>query len=246
MKAEFVSAAVNNPAMKAYFLADGLEQPATGYLVRCNTGFHGIHSLDLVDQNVKPAKTVHTITGAQVDNFFSFFGVGMAYTAATYRKVKASAVWQAVYGVRGVTFQKEHKTHGLMISEEEAIACRVCRLVLPLRTITIDHQKAQEGGATAALIRVFRGFGLTRYAPTGKKNIQAVATYASQVGGDPNPTIGDRAGRYTLNEPGAIYYTVFRDSGKLDDLKNSCMNHYLNLRPVCGPCNSSLSNMNVF
>jgi hypothetical protein len=50
----------------------------------------------------------------------------------------------------------------------------------------------------------------------------------------------------TLSDAGAIYYSVFEAMNRGADLQEACMHHYLNLRPLCGPCNSSLSNSNIF
>jgi hypothetical protein len=97
------------------------------------------------------------------------------------------------------------------------------------------------------MLRVFRGFGLTRDPPGGKKGKAATATFAVTVGG----TVGgngspDGAGKRTLNPTGILYYTIIREANLEATLEKTCMHHYLNLRPVCLPCNSRLGNLNTW
>jgi hypothetical protein len=183
------------------------------------------------------------IDGGQVSKFFE--ALNKRYAPTTYRNVKNSAEWKANYGVAQHNFTAISKagTHSIVIAD--ATSCRVCGLLLPLTHLTVDHQKAQVGGELASVLRVFRGFGLTVAGPTGGKGKATATAVAISLGG----TVGlggSRADRYTLNLAGIIYYSVFRIAKAIDDLTTVCMHHPLNLRPVCGPCNSSLQNQNVF
>ena len=245
MRGEFITTVLANPTLNASFLADGLEMPGTGFQVRADTVIRPptIRTLSLVETH--PNTTVATLTQTHIDNFFEFFRE-KGYTHTTYRMVKTLRAWREAYGVAPRFFERNSALHGLMNVSEDATYCRACRILLPLRVLSIDHQKAQAGGGTAAILRVFRGLGLTRAAPRGAKNRAAVAGAAASVGGNPDPPLGPRPHRYTLNEAGAIYYTVFKAARILDRLEYACLHHYLNLRPVCGPCNSALRNSNVF
>jgi hypothetical protein len=246
MKAEFITAAISNPAIKTYYVADGTEQLVSGFVIKVELDFRTVKSLTLMDASSHLQRPIWQITSAHIDAFFNNFGADKGYTKSTYRQVKNSPHWKAAYGVTPCTFQKNDRVSGLTVVSEDGVDCRVCRVILPLRIITVDHQKAQDGGGTAAMLRVFRGFGLTAGAPTGRKNTAALAAYASQVGGNSAPMKGERPGRYSLNAAGAIYYSVLREAKQIDALETACMHHYLNLRPVCGPCNSSLRNLNIF
>jgi hypothetical protein len=246
MEQEFTKIALSDPAIKAFFLADSLEQPGSGHHVKAVAKYNQIDTLTLMNEYVKPAQALHTITGVQIAKFFKLFGVAKGYTKATYRNVKDSPHWRTAYAIEPVWFSRMHKTHGPMPLLADATSCRACGLVLPLRNLTIDHQKAQAGGEEAAICRVFRGVGLTVAGPHGAKNNMALGQFATLVGGNSNPPRGSREDRYTLNAAGAIYYSVLKAANQLGELKKACMHHYLNLRPICGPCNSSLGNLNIF
>ena len=235
-----VSMADNTP----YFLADGQEAASPNHMDR-------IHVVQNHPNNVtlryrRGAVDLLTITDAQVVAFFNFVNQ-MGYHHGNYRNVKTLGVWRTVYNVQQMMFHKWDRVHGQMGQYEDATACRVCRVVVPLRMLSVDHQKAQQGGHGAAMMRVFRGLGLTDGAPHGNKNRDSLATNAAAVGGDPNAAGAGRQSRYTTNLAGAIYYSVLRnDDELLQVFLEACMHHYLNLRPVCGPCNSRLQNQNIF
>ena len=246
MELDFQNTAKRLVSMDAYFLDIGMDAKGTGYYVKCTSGFSSITQLDLIDRNIPSAPTVAaTVNAAQIKKFFGFFGAKRGYTKGTYRKVKTNAKWRSAYGVYTENFTAYDLSWMPMIKSEEAVACRICRTVIPLRMVTVDHQHPQSGGGYLAIARVFRAMGLTRGAPHGRKNMMEYAKYSSKAGGV-SSFPGTRADRRTLNPQGAIYYTVLRHAGKIPDLAEACMHHYVNLRPVCGPCNSTLSNHNVF
>jgi len=253
MLQQFINAAVANPYIKAHFLEDGVPKQLNGHVVKVTTNSirNAILQLDLF--KVSSSQVLASITTTHIQAFFNFFGNNRGYTASTYSNVKQSPHWQAAYDVKERLFEINHKTHGSMWQQLDSTSCRQCGLIMPLRTLTIDHQKAQDGGGDAAIARVFRGLGLTNGPPKGRKNSLALETYAQSVGGtatnaqgDGPPPTTNRQGRYTLNNVGTIYYSVFKEAAALDLLQQACMHHYLNLRPACGPCNSRLRNLNIY
>ena len=72
---------------------------------------------------------------------------------------------------------------------------------------------------------------------------------AAAVGGTTNVVQfgakGDLNQRYTLNEKGILFFTVLIQNQMYDDMLGMSMHHIVNLRPMCGSCNSRLGNSNV-
>ena len=99
-------------------------------------------------------------------------------------------------------------------------------MLLPLKVLTVDHQKAQAAESSVPIVRVFRGLGLTSGGPktyqVTRKNKKAVDAYAASVGGQTAQpgNIGDRT---TLNNAGIIYYSVFKAANlETVSAKNAC------------------------
>jgi hypothetical protein len=100
-----------------------------------------------------------------------------------------------------------------------------------------------------AMLRVFRVLGLTVSTGSGQKNRFLQGQFAPFVGGQ--TTIlsrGDRGStpdRYTLSAKGIIYFTALQHYALTKEMMPMAMHHIVNLRPMCGPCNSSLRNSNI-
>lgn len=188
------------------------------------------------------------LSRTELDNFMSFVSDN---SDNNYRNVKDNARWRTLYGVRLKNFDTyDSKTNQTGTKQYLTTYCQHCHVVLPLRNLTIDHQKPQQGGEMEAMVRVFRALGLTVSTGTGTKNRYLQGQYAGSVGG--NTTVIGRGGtrgtdqdRYTLTDKGALILSVLHNAGQYDLLKTMCMHHIANLRPMCGPCNSGLRNSNV-
>jgi hypothetical protein len=148
----------------------------------------------------------------------------------------------------------------------KSAACMECGLVLPLRNLTIDHQRPQTGGELEAILKTFRAFGLTTEGPQGAKGkmilayVQASAQPSTQFPTQIQQIIqaiptrlerGPLSGssvtdRYTLNDEGTLLYSFAVEAGQLEELKSQCMHGLLNLKPLCGACNSSRQNPTKF
>ena len=70
---------------------------------------------------------------------------------------------------------------------EETIYCKECGILTPLSSITIDHQRAQIGGGSRAIEKLFKACSLSKYEPKGRKG-----NYWSTGGSNPGfrPTDG--------------------------------------------------------
>lgn len=240
MLQEVSNAIAMNKYIKAHRIEGGFETPLAGHHVYANI----VHN-KVVDLTLRHANNVlATVTSAQANTFFNF--VEDSYKSSNYRDVKNNAQWRAVYNVQdNVLHSYVHPTHGSMAKPESMVSCRACGIVLPLKVITVDHQAPQTGGDIGAICRIFRGLGLTLGSPRGHKNKTAVQANAVAVGGTV-AQVGSWDERYSLNDAGVIYYSIIKEAHQLGKLAEHCMQHMLNLRPVCGPCNSRLKNSGAF
>ncbi|WP_147297860.1 hypothetical protein [Trinickia dinghuensis] len=129
---------------------------------------------------------------------------------------------------------------------EPTVPCYDCGIVLPLKNITIDHQRPQAGNELEPLCKVFRAMGLTIDGPAKGKGLDAVATWRGQVGGLACQATNTRDAKYTLNDVGTIYYTLCDAASQYGELINDCFDHYINLRPLCGACNKPNRNASYY
>jgi hypothetical protein len=180
----------------------------------------------------------------------NFFGFVEANTSRDYRSAKSNRLWVEVYGVQAIGFTTyDSKTRRGGRTLAPATYCQRCGIVLPLRNLTIDHQKPQQNGGVEAMVRVFRAAGLTVSAGYGIKNRYLQGLVAKIVGGNQNVLPPGQKGpvtdRYTLNEKGVLYFTMLHSANLYEEMLALSMHHIVNLRPMCGPCNSSLKNSNI-
>jgi len=242
---------IMNQHTDAYTINEGTVSRHPRHSVVADMGFMGtLDSLELKDYTNNNKPTVKAkITGQQFDKFLDFFEGELSFAASNYRDVKKLPLWRSTYGVTDILWEVWHKQHGKMGQSEPVTFCRVCGLLLPLKVLTVDHHKAQAAESSVPIVRVFRGLGLTSGGPktfqvTGK-NKKAVDAHAASVGGR-TALPGGIGERTTLNEAGIIYFSVFKAAKLEAALGEKCLHHYLNLRPVCGPCNSQLGKTNVW
>ncbi|MBS0422978.1 MAG: hypothetical protein JSR71_00765 [Proteobacteria bacterium] len=79
--------------------------------------------------------------------------------------------------------------------------------------------------------------------PTGPKGQGVIAAYSAAVGGAAGAGAGLNE-KYTLNDRGQIFYTLVKcaGTGASMTMEERCLNHVINLRPLCGACNTSNRN----
>jgi hypothetical protein len=181
---------------------------------------------------------------------------GIAFAKTMYGSVADNNYFKILYDVQDRPFN--YVNGGMTVSKSVSSApCMVCGLFLPTRNLTIDHQRPQTGGDIEAVLKTFRAFGLTQEGPKGPKG-QAIQSYlaASSGFGSTAPTLNKvmpmpgRAplggtsvdARYTLNDQGTVLYSFVVAAGQTAELQSQCMHGLINLRPVCGACNSGRGN----
>ena len=171
---------------------------------------------------------------------------GTAFAKTQYGNVTNDPTFHLLYDVQ--QRQLTYIQAGVSTAKSELSApCMICGLVLPLRNLTVDHQRPQSGGEPEAVAITFRAFGLTNEGPHGPKG-QKIMDHFTR--GAPLSAVLTQPGRaalggisvnarYTLNEMGTVLYSFVAAAGELERLKTNCMHGLMNLSPACGACNSS-------
>jgi hypothetical protein len=198
-----------------------------------------------VGPNWQPVPGVAAVTQAQVTQFVNI--IQRSFTDGQHRQVLQNAEWRALYHVapRVLTYLGVNGAPLLPAPMGDTVPCRDCGLVLPFSNIDIDHQRPVAGNDLEPVCKVFRAMGLTQGAPTGRKGLHVNPAYSALVGGLPGAAAGLNA-KYTLNDVGQIYYTLVNWAGRSLIMQERCRNHIINLRPLCGSCNSPNRNVRHF
>lgn len=160
------------------------------------------------------------------------------FTENTYPLVKENDDWKRLYevGPRPVTY--ESPAGPIQQQVQETIACKRCKIVLPLAAITVDHERPQKGGSEDAIFKMFKAMGLTtpEHSPHGRKALfwgganGVVTNFADQ------PSIG------WFNWAGVLYYSLLTASKCRNSFGVACIHHAINLAPLCFQCNSKKGN----
>jgi hypothetical protein len=192
------------------------------------------------------------ITGAQAQAFVDI--INKSYGDNQHRRVLDHPDWRAIYGVaiRPLTYLGHGGAPMVAPAADYTVPCHDCHLVLPLRNIAIDHQRPVSGSDSEPVCKVFRAMGLTQSGPAGPKGTSVVAAYSAAVGGVAGvaPARGAvgvaRDAKYTLNDRGQMFYSLVKWADDLMSLEECCLNHVINLRPLCGACNTSNRNVQYY
>jgi hypothetical protein len=182
-----------------------------------------------------------SVTLPQMTHFVNFLTQN-SFLPGNHRGVLNNAAWQGFYHLanRALAYTN-HANAAVANPAEPSVACYDCGLVLPTRNIQIDHQRPVEGNNTEAVCKVFRSIGLTVGAAAGPKGAHFAGIHRANVGGVVGAAGAATAAKYTLNNIGEIYLTVADWCGLLTgnhELDMACMNHIINLRPLCPACNT--------
>ncbi len=229
----------SDKVLDAYFLVDGTEQPIKSLKVCYDKPALGAYQVHLREyQNAKYGNTLVTLSESQIKAFFELLE-DKEFTFSDHKNVKDVQAWKDFYGYKQIWVEYINKQGSTRSAHEWAVPCRYCGLVTHEKLITVDHQNPQTGGETYAVLKVFRGLGLTLTPPKGPKAAIALKKWAASVGGSSGTTDG---GKYRLNPAGTIYYSMIKAANELATLKKKCMHSYLNLSPMCAHCNSSKNN----
>jgi hypothetical protein len=191
---------------------------------------------------------VAPVTQANMTAFVNFIRNN---TYPNHRAALTNSVpWRTFYNVanRVLTYLDQAGAPLAPAPNPETVACYDCGLVLPLHNITVDHQRPQGGNQHEPVAKVFRAMGLTVDAAAGPKGTHFSAAQVPLVGGVAGAGVGTLQAKYTLNDVGKIYYTIADWCGVLADqtMTTACMNHIVNLRPLCNACNTPNRNIRHF
>jgi hypothetical protein len=152
--------------------------------------------------------------------------------------IKSHAGWRAFYQIipRDLPTLNRDDSAGAPLHKDSA-PCWKCRILMPLDCMHIDHSRPQAGGEIEAVAKVFRANGLTVGGPKGAKGVAYITALGAPVAAA--ATVHDR---YTLNDAGTALFTLICRVGEhrhdvITTLNQLCMNHYINLRPMCLACN---------
>jgi hypothetical protein len=192
-----------------------------------------------------------TVTRPQMVAFVNFLE-NNSYAAGHHRNVLNNAVWRVFYNYAARPLAYIDNANVAVVKPHEAsLPCFDCELVLPVRNIQIDHQRPQAGNPVEPVCKVFRSLGLTLEAATGPKGLHFGGVHMASVGGVAGiaGAAPGSPGKYTLSDRGQIYFTIADWCGLVDppsELDEACMNHVINLRPLCSNCNPANRNTRHF
>lgn len=173
----------------------------------------------------------------------------IAFAKTQYGNVVDDPMFHKLYDVQD-RFLSYIEDGATITRSTPSAPCMICGFILPLRNLTVDHQRPQTGGVNEAVLKTFRAFGLTTEGPQGPKGraILAHITQGIQVGAvatqPARAVLGGTslADRYTLSDIGTVLYSFVASAGETALLESQCMHGLLNLKPACGACNSARGN----
>jgi hypothetical protein len=164
--------------------------------------------------------------------------------ATVYTNIAANQQWRQFYASKNRPIVYEDSVGQTSFKMEGSVPCVDCRMAVRENLITVDHQRPQAGNDLEPICKVFRAVGLTIAGPGGRKGIAVAGGLATKITGGPIPASGGSMDdRHSLNLAGAIYLTLIEGIGKTAEFKSMCLNHFVNLRPLCHSCNSPNRNV---
>ncbi len=216
------------PQSKCYDLQGGLPALMNGYSISKVSQFGALASITLTEDATGNQKVLDE---AEIK---SLWDVTEGWTLATtrYRVIKRNPNWRGIHGVGQRPIHYE--INDVAVTKTvDSVVCRSCGLVMPLESATIDHHHPQAGGQENAAIRVFRAVGLCQQQPRNR----AGRTIDIQLQFDRSGPMGAE-----LSYLGIMFYTCIHVAGEYNDFTENCLNHIVNLDPMCNRCNSSKGN----
>ena len=187
-----------------------------------------VESVTLFDsQQQIPLKTIFS----QAFDFFWQMTQGLSPARTQYRTIKANAQWQSLHGA--ATRPINYVLNGTLVAQQvnDSIPCCNCGVIMTLDATTVDHRHPRAGGQLDAARRVFRAIALTQ----AEARNEAGRLISSQ-----SPFDAERDGELgcTLTYNGMIFFTCLHLSNKYQEFSQMCLNHLVNLQPMCFRCNS--------
>lgn len=192
----------------------------------------------------------------------------LSYAETTYANIQRQRLFAMLYQVKERTISYIDGTAS-QAKLQESFPCQDCGLLLPISHMTIDDTRPQKGGDSEAVAKMFRMLGMTDKGATGDKSKQlqgapvkafndpkgaSTGLFKMQMMGKLNP-VPTRPGRgpkpvpgstvderYSLDWQGMVFYSVAVGLDFVVSLQTRCMHSLINLRPLCGVCNSRRGN----
>jgi hypothetical protein len=192
-----------------------------------------------------------------------------SYAESTYANIVRQRLFRQLYQFDTRSLNYINGTTAVQ-KMEDSFPCQHCGLIIPAEHVSIDHARPQKGGVTESVAKVMRMMGLTVGGAKGAKPVQlkvGVAAAAQNQGGLAHglqrfqmnsnvqpvltePGRGMKAAstqqelidRYSLNWEGSLLYSLVIALNCVDVLETRCMHSLVNLRPLCGHCNSMRGN----
>jgi len=212
---------------KAYDLRDYQPMRIETLSLLATATYGSVDSITISDHQRGPLKTISR------DNFTEFWQMTVDISPARtqYRQIKADQNWQMIHRLsrRPISYLINDALVSQLVND--SIPCCSCGVIMTLDATTIDHRHPQAGGQQYAARKVLRAMGLTQ---------AAARSDAGQVISEFSRFAQDRMGQpgCTLTYIGMIFFTCLYLSGKYQEFSLTCLNHPVNLQPMCFRCNS--------
>jgi hypothetical protein len=207
---------------------DGLVPTKRSGMKIDTTSFGGtLTSITLYDDS---GQIYETATQSDIDAFWQLTE-GLCTARTTYRAIKSNADWQGMHAVGQRAIFYEINGGALPVVQAATVVCRRCSVVMTLEAATIDHRHPQSGGERQAARRVFRAVGLT----------QKHARHPAGRFIEERSPFNDRREGFSggsLSYLGVIFFSSICFSKNYDAFAATCINHLVNLDPMCFRCNS--------
>jgi len=228
-----VEAAVNSAIRDArktssVYDLDGLFPTKRSGMNIDTTSFGGkLTSITLYDDRLQ---IYETATQSDIAAFWQLTE-GLCTARTTYRAIKSNADWQGMHAVGQRAIVYELNGAAVPLLRPETVVCKRCSVVMTLEAATIDHRHPQSGGERQAARRVLRAVGLAqKHAkhPAGRF-IEERSPFKDRREGFPGGG---------LSYLGVIFFSCICFSRNYDAFAATCINHLVNLEPMCFRCNS--------
>jgi hypothetical protein len=191
-----------------------------------------------------------------------------SYAESTYANIVRQNLFRQMYQFDTRSLPYINGTTSVQ-KMEDTFPCQVCGLLTPANHVSIDHVRPQSGGETEAVAKLMRMLGYMVGGALGSKpaqlqaGVKAASTYQGGLAHGMHRLMGGKVqavptapgrgmkaastqqeliDRYSLNWEGALFYSLTIALNCVDRLETRCMHSLVNLRPVCGHCNSTRGN----
>jgi 5-methylcytosine-specific restriction endonuclease McrA len=221
---------------QAYTLTNENSTVLLNHFISAESTFGALTKISLVEaQPFQPSKTIAEMSPELLKNFWEQTD-GHTLATTQYRQIKNNDHWKALQGAatRSITYCTRDDTI-IQIMVNETLVCKGCNVVMTLEATTIDHRHPKQGGQKSAAYKALRAIGVTKDEPTGRKGTSFFA-FSDLAKDRSAPPVGD------LTYRGIIMISCLVYANKINEFSQQCLNHIVNLQPMCFRCNSQKGN----